>query len=166
METTAPALARTSAPRSRLTTEGKRWNRCVSRVFISCPLKQCTRILLGHEKKLPVFVVRVSLSYLYLGDSYEYFCVVGGLVLSTPPPPPRTHTHTHTHAHTHAHTHTSPPPILHIPSHFLSCFGHHGEQGAFGMRQEKGDFENLLDKMLDTQKVFFVGPSSQMKKAQ
>eukprot|EP00982_Pelagococcus_subviridis_P004070 29041-Pelagococcus_subviridis.AAC.7 len=31
--------------------------------------------------------------------------------------------------------------------------------------RQKGDFENLLDKMLDTQKVFFVGPSSAMKQA-
>ena len=37
--------------------------------------------------------------------------------------------------------------------------------GAFGTRQEKGDFEQLLDKMLDTQKVFFVGPSANMRKA-
>ena len=37
-------------------------------------------------------------------------------------------------------------------------------QGAFGMKQDKGDFEQLLDKMLDSQKVFFVGPASQMKK--
>ena len=43
--------------------------------------------------------------------------------------------------------------------------GEEVDSGAFGMRQEKGDFENLLDKMLDTQKVFFVGPSSAMKKA-
>ena len=35
--------------------------------------------------------------------------------------------------------------------------------GAFGSVREKGDFENLLDKMLDSQKVFFVGPSSAMK---
>ena len=35
------------------------------------------------------------------------------------------------------------------------------------MKQEKGDFENLLDKMLDSQKVFFVGPiQGQIKKAQ
>ena len=32
------------------------------------------------------------------------------------------------------------------------------------MKQDKGDFEQLLDKMLDSQKVFFVGPASQMKK--
>ena len=42
--------------------------------------------------------------------------------------------------------------------------GEEVDSGAFGQRQEKGDFENLLDKMLDTQKVFFVGPSSNMKK--
>ena len=35
--------------------------------------------------------------------------------------------------------------------------------GAFGSVREKGDFENLLDKMLDSQKVFFVVPSSAMK---
>lgn len=39
------------------------------------------------------------------------------------------------------------------------------DSGAFGQRQEKGDFENLLEKMLDSQKIFFVGPSSEMKKA-
>ena len=44
--------------------------------------------------------------------------------------------------------------------------GEEVDSGAFGQRQEKGDFENLLDKMLDTQKVFFVGPSSNMKKAE
>jgi hypothetical protein len=43
--------------------------------------------------------------------------------------------------------------------------GEETDSGAFGQRQEKGDFEQLLDKMLDTQKVFFVGPSSDMKKA-
>jgi hypothetical protein len=40
-----------------------------------------------------------------------------------------------------------------------------GASGAFGQKQNKGDFEQLLDKMLDTQKVFFVGPSANMKKA-
>jgi len=39
-----------------------------------------------------------------------------------------------------------------------------GASGAFGQKQNKGDFEQLLDKMLDTQKVFFVGPSANMKK--
>ena len=37
-------------------------------------------------------------------------------------------------------------------------------QGAFGQQQEKGDFQDLLEKMLDAHKIFFVGPSTQMRK--
>ena len=42
--------------------------------------------------------------------------------------------------------------------------GEEVDSGAFGERQVKGDFENLLEKMLDSQKIFFVGPASDMKK--